>query len=164
MNLTAEAPHWLALILIALLAAASIEDAVRLRISNLISAAILAGAVAAAIIVGPELSLWQNVAVFVGLLVIGTAVFALGMMGGGDIKLLAATGLWFDLPGAFLMIMSVLIAGGLLALLLLAARLIGWSDATRERIVVLKRRGGIPYGIAIAGGATLALSIARGWG
>ncbi len=164
MNLTAEAPHWLALILIALLAAASIEDAVRLRISNLISAAILAGAAAAAIIVGPELSLWQNVAVFVGLLVIGTAVFALGMMGGGDIKLLAATGLWFDLPGAFLMIMSVLIAGGLLALLLLAARLIGWSDATRERIVVLKRRGGIPYGIAIAGGATLALSIARGWG
>ena len=164
MNLVEEAPHWLALLLVALLAIAAIEDAVRLRISNYTSAAILAGAVAAAIIAGPEMTLWQNLAVFIGLLVIGTPVFAAGLMGGGDIKLLAVTGLWFDLSGAVMMIASVFIAGGLLALLLLAVRMMKWSDATRERVVVLKRRGGIPYGIAIAGGATLALSLARGWG
>ena len=164
MNLTAEAPQWLALILVALLAIAAIEDAVRLRISNYISSAILAGAIAAALIAGAELSLWQNVAVFVGLLVVGTPIFAFGVMGGGDIKLLAATGLWFDFSGALLMIISVFIAGGLLALVLLAVRLMKWSDATRERIVMLRKRGGIPYGVAIAGGAGLALSLARGWG
>ena len=164
MNLTAEAPQWLALILCALLATAAIEDAVRLRISNYISGAIVAGAIAAAVIAGLDLSLWQNLVVFFGLLIVGTPMFALGMMGGGDIKLLAATGLWFDLQGALLMIVSVFIAGGLLALLLLVTRLVNWSEATRQRVVALKRGGGIPYGIAIAGGAVLALSIARGWG
>jgi len=41
MNLAAEAPTWLLLVLALLLAAAAVEDAVRLRISNLTCALIL---------------------------------------------------------------------------------------------------------------------------
>jgi Flp pilus assembly protein protease CpaA len=31
----------------------------------------------------------------------------------------------------------------------------GWSDRTLERVEFLRRRGGIPYGIAIAAGLIL---------
>ena len=104
---------------------------------------------------------WQNFAVFAGLLVIGTPLFAAGKMGGGDVKLLAATGLWYDLRGAMMMIASVLIAGGVLALLIILARLFGWSEATRKRYQLLKRGGGIPYGVAISAGALIAASVMR---
>ena len=107
MNLAAEAPQWLALIVAVLLLAAAIEDAVRLRISNLIVLLVIVAAVVAVVIAGPELALWKNLVVFVGLLAIGTPMFAAGKLGGGDVKLLAAAGLWFDFAGALWMILAV---------------------------------------------------------
>ena len=100
MNLAAEAPQWLALIVAVLLLAAAIEDAVRLRISNLIVLLVLVASVVAVAIAGPELALWKNLVVFLALLAIGTPMFATGKLGGGDVKLLAAVGLWFDFAGA----------------------------------------------------------------
>ena len=96
MNLAAEAPQWLALIVTVLLVAAAAEDAVRLRISNLIVLLVLVGAIVAVVVAGPELALWKNFVVFLALLAIGTPMFAAGKLGGGDVKLLAAVGLWFD--------------------------------------------------------------------
>lgn len=162
MNLIILSPVWLAWILAALLTAAAIEDSVRLRISNLLVVGIIAGAVVAMILAGPKIALWQNFAVFAGLLILGTPLFAIGKMGGGDVKLLAATGLWFDLRGAMLMVASVLIAGGILALLIILARLFRWSDSARERIHLLRRGGGIPYGVAISAGALIAAYAMRG--
>ena len=164
MNLAAEAPHWLALLLVALLVAAALEDAIRLRISNLTCVAILAGAIVAMWLAGLEIRLWQNALVFIGLLAIGTPLFAAGKMGGGDVKLFAVTGLWFHLQAALLFLVSVLIAGGILALLLIALRQLGWSDRARGRWKLLKRGGGIPYGVAISAGSILTVSLARGWG
>lgn len=161
MNLLVLSPVWLAWVYAALLTAAAIQDAVRLRISNLLVIGVIAGAIVAMFLAGPTVPLWQNFAVFAGLLVIGTPLFAAGKMGGGDVKLLAATGLWFDLRGAMMMIASVLIAGGVLALVIIAARLFGWSDATRDRYQLLKRGGGIPYGVAISAGALIAASVMR---
>jgi prepilin peptidase CpaA len=162
MNLIILSPDWLAWIFAALLTAAAVEDSVRLRISNVLVLGIMAGAIAAMFLAGPEIALWQNFAVFAGLLILGTPLFAIGKMGGGDVKLLAATGLWFDLRGAMMMVASVLIAGGVLALLIIIARLFGWSDATRERIHLLRRGGGIPYGVAISAGALIAAYVMRG--
>ena len=161
MNLLVLSPVWLAWVYAALLTAAAIQDAVRLRISNLLVIGVIAGAIVAMFLARPTVPLWQNFAVFAGLLVIGTPLFAAGKMGGGDVKLLAATGLWFDLRGAMMMIASVLIAGGVLALVIIAARLFGWSDATRDRYQLLKRGGGIPYGVAISAGALIAASVMR---
>ena len=161
MNLLILSPVWLAWLFAALMTAAAIQDAVQLKISNLICLAVLIAAGVAMWLAGPEIALWQNVAVLVGLLVVGTPLFATGKMGGGDVKLLAAAGLWFDLRGAMVMLMWVLIAGGLLAILVLVVRLFGWSDKARDRIHLLKRGGGIPYGVAIAAGTLLAGSVMR---
>lgn len=161
MNLAAEAPLWLALIFSILLIAAAVQDAVQLRISNVTVLLVLAGAAVAAILAGPELRLWQNVAVFIALLAVGTPMFAAGKLGGGDVKLLAASGLWFDLAGALRMLIAVAIAGGVLALAILLVRSPKWSEELRRRLVLLRPGGGIPYGVAIAAGALIAMAFLR---
>jgi prepilin peptidase CpaA len=160
-NLAADAPQWLALVVAVLLLAAAAEDAVRLKISNLIVLLVLVAAVAATIIAGPQLALWKNLVVFLGLLAIGTPMFAAGKLGGGDVKLLAAVGLWFDFTGALWMILAVVLAGGLLALVVLILRAFGWSEEMRRRVVLLRPRGGIPYGVAIAAGALITMAVQR---
>lgn len=163
MNLGAEAPLWMALILALLLAAAAAEDAARLRISNITVLLIIVAAVAAALIIGPGLALWQNLAVFAGLLVIGTPLFATGKFGGGDVKLFAAAGLWFNLWGALYMLAAVMITGGVLALAILGFRLFGWSEEARRRVRVLSPASGIPYGVAIAIGTLIVVTLQRSW-
>ena len=161
MNLALLAPQWLALVLAILLAAAAVEDAIRLRISNITVLLVIVSAIAAAVIVGPQLGLWKNLVVFAAVLVIGTPMFSAGILGGGDVKLLAAAGLWFDFTGALWMLVDVAIAGGVLALVVLALRAIGWSQKIRDRVVLLRPKGGIPYGIAIAVGALIAMTLQR---
>jgi prepilin peptidase CpaA len=160
-NLAVAAPQWLALVFAILMLAAAAEDAVRLRISNITVLLVLVGAIVAAVIAGPEVRLWQNLAVFLALLAVGTPMFAAGKLGGGDVKLLAATGLWFDFGGALGMLIAVALAGGLLALLVLVLRAIGWSEEMRRRVVLLRPGGGIPYGVAIAAGALIAMALQR---
>ncbi len=161
MKLAAEAPMWLALIFALLLMAAAVEDAVRLRISNVICILILGAAFVAIAVTGPESALWQNVVVFGALLGIGTVLFASGKLGGGDVKLLAAAGLWFDIRSGVVMLTTVLIAGGVLALVVLALRMFKWSDGAIARVRLLKPKGGIPYGVAIATGVLMATAMLR---
>jgi prepilin peptidase CpaA len=160
-KLAAEAPLWLALIFAVLLVAGAGEDSARLRISNLTCLLILVGAIVAAAILGPELAVWQNLVVFGILLGLGTPLFAAGKLGGGDVKLLAASGLWFDLEGGVLMLVTVLLAGGVLALVVIALRTIGWSEAARGRIQLLRPGAGVPYGVAIAVGTLITTAMLR---
>ena len=153
MNLIATAPWWLAALLLVCLAAAAIEDFRRLRISNLTGAAVLAGALAAMAIAGLSLDLWQNFAVFVALLVLGTIAFGAGLMGGGDVKLLAALGLWVDLRGGVWLITAVFLAGGILALAYVLARRVRRSPRASAPA--------IPYGVAIAAGAAILMGLQR---
>ena len=147
MNLVAFAPLWLLVLFVCALAAAAIEDAMRLRISNLTSLAVFAGAIVAAVVEGPSWGLWQNGAVFAILLVLGTIAFSAGWLGGGDVKLFAATGLWFDLGSALPLVAMVFLAGGLVAVCYLLAR------PLRRRVAGQPKHGQVPYGIAIAVGA-----------
>ena len=159
MNLTATAPGWLSLLLVALYLLAAAEDAWRMRISNVTIVAILAGAVVAAILSGPTFALWQNFAMFAGLLALGIPAFASGKLGGGDVKLMAVSGAWFDFDGGLLMLICTLLAGGVLALLILLLRVLSWPEQIRNRIAVLRAGSGIPYGIAIATGSLIAISM-----
>ena len=161
MNLTGLAPQWLALLFSLLLLAAAAEDAVRLHISNVTVVGVIVAAVVAAFVVGPELALWQNLLVFAALLAAGTPLFAAGKLGGGDVKLLAAVGLWFNLNGALWMLLYVALSGGALAILIIALRTLGWSENMRRRAVILRPGGGIPYGMAIAAGALIAMALQR---
>jgi prepilin peptidase CpaA len=105
-----------------LLIAAAVSDITRYRIPNTIVYAIVAAFAVGAIfnfawpaIVWPLLA---GVAMFL----LGAGLFALGLFGGGDVKLIAAMALWTgfaDLP-RFLLIMGA--AGGLLGLVLLLKR------------------------------------------
>ena len=161
MNLAWFAPQWLALFFAILLVAAAVEDAVRLRISNITVGLVLIGAIVTAFVLGIEPRMWQNVALLVSALVVGTPLFGRGILGGGDVKLLAATFAWFNLSAAPTVLMAVALSGGVLALLVIALRSFNWSDKTRQRAVVLQRRGGIPYGVAIAAGALITMALQR---
>lgn len=92
-------------------------------------------------------SLWPDVAMQLGVAVAAFAVFAgmfaLGMMGGGDVKLLTALALWIE-PNAFLQLLLVMaVAGGVLTVAMAAVH------AIRKQ----KEKLAIPYGVAIAFGA-----------
>src|SRR5690349_19927724 len=95
MNLEILAPDWAVIILMAMLAAAAIQDVAQLKISNLLSGGVLILAIIVMIVIGPELRIWENVVVFVATLAVGTFLFSSGWLGGGDVKLLAATSLWY---------------------------------------------------------------------
>ena len=91
-----------------------------------------------------DLALWPDIALQLGV-AFGTfavlaALFAMGAMGGGDVKLLAALALWIQpLPFLKLIVMMALL-GGLLTVLFCA-----WHVARRQRDKLA-----IPYGVAIA--------------
>ena len=155
MRLMVTAPDWLAATLLLLLIGAAIQDAWRLRISDWISGLIAIGAFVALAIDGPVSGLWQNLLLFAAVLAVGTFMFGRGWMGGGDIKLLAASALWFDLSDGWKLLVAIAIAGGIEALLVIILRRMPWSDRLRGGILLLQRRGPIPYGIAIAVGVAL---------
>lgn len=90
------------------------------------------------------LPLWPEVAIHVGVaaavFAIFAAAFAAGLMGGGDVKLVAALALWLPPWGVGRLLVLMALVGGVLTLLVAAEH--KW-----------RRRPGqpeIPYGIAIA--------------
>lgn len=146
--------------LYAVLAAAAVEDIWRLRISNMFPILVIALFAAWVVAVGPGHALWQNGCVFLFTLIGGIVLFSLKWLGGGDVKLLAALGLWFDFTGAGQLYLYVALAGGILGLgFIVARRLLPRRLAERSGAVTLEKKGPIPYGLAIAGGAALAIAL-----
>lgn len=158
MNLFETSPMWALWLLSALLAAAAIQDAVSLRISNVLTGTVLVLAIVAMAVSGFQLGLWQNLAVFLIVLGVGTLLFSNNVLGGGDVKLLAALSLWTDFPTALRLVVSICIAGGLLALLIITLRSVVPAKA-REKVKTLQPGAGIPYGIAIGLGALVVIGM-----
>ena len=155
MNLFAVAPLWLVIILALALIAGAVEDAMRLRISNATPIAVIVTAAVAMAATGPSMLLWQNFALFFLVLVLGTVAFSAGLLGGGDVKLLAAVSMWVDLRSGLLLIAAILVGGGLVAIGYILAGLISGRGMKSSR----ERR--IPYGLAIAAGGLLVIGLAR---
>jgi len=93
------------------------------------------------------LSLWPDVAIQLGVAALAFAVlagmFALRMMGGGDVKLLTALALWIA-PMAFVKLLVIMaVAGGVLTLVMGVHHIL-----TRRKDKIQ-----VPYGVAIAVGA-----------
>jgi prepilin peptidase CpaA len=99
---------------------------------------------------------WENIAHFGVTLMVGMFLFSKGWIGGGDAKLYAATALWFAVNGAAALVFFTTIAGALLAVLFIVARIAG----LRKNISKGDRR--IPYGVAIAVGGVLTAAFS-GW-
>lgn len=152
MTLLASAPGWLAAILFLLLLLAALEDLWRLQIEDWLSAGVALGAFLAVAVNGPAGGLWQNLLLFALVLGFGTMLFVRGWMGGGDVKLLAASALWFDLDQGWKMLVAVAVAGGLESLFVMMLRFFPWSEGVRRRVAWLRKDEALPYGVAIAAG------------
>jgi prepilin peptidase CpaA len=159
MNLVIGTPWWLLALLASSLAAAAVEDAIRLRISNVTCLAVLLSAVAAVLIQGFAPVLWQNAVVFILMLASGTLAFGARMLGGGDVKLLAALGLWMSFSGAVWFVVAVCLSGGVLATFFLLTHRMrrGGGGPVQKRA-----SSRIPYGVAIVSGASIAFAAQMG--
>lgn len=99
---------------------------------------------------------WGGFAAMGIMFTLGMGLFALGIMGGGDVKLLTALMLWMGwskVSLAFILYFSL--AGGVLAIFIIMLRrmifpLIFRGKMTAELPRIFVRNQPIPYGIAIA--------------
>ena len=140
------------------LALAAVEDAWRLRISNVFSLLLVALFVAAAAAQGFTIDWLSQVGAATLVFVGGLFMFARGWLGGGDVKLWTAIALWmgFDRLGPFML--AVVGAGGALAILLVTVRRTLPVPADGEsRTPLLRRSGPIPYGLALCAGGLFML-------
>jgi prepilin peptidase CpaA len=141
-----------------LLVTAAVSDLVTMTIPNRIPLLIAAAFVPAAFTAGFDLQLigWHLVVGFVAL-VICFGMFSLNLIGGGDAKLAAAIALWIG-PSLTLLEWTLLFGlyGGVLTIFLLAIRRfpLPLSLLRHDWIARLHLpKGGVPYGIALAGAA-----------
>lgn len=92
------------------------------------------------------LSLWPDaalqVSVAAGVFGLFALAFALGAMGGGDVKLIGALALWLPWQAVLLVLVIMSIAGGALTLAMLIRHRLAKRETPLE----------IPYGVAIAFG------------
>lgn len=93
-------------------------------------------------------------------LTVAFLMFALGGMGGGDAKLLAATGLWMGLgPSLMHYLVLTTLVGGVLTLMILGYRkspLAAFTGHNRFLRHFADDSKGVPYGVALGIGGMLA--------
>lgn len=128
--------------LAALLIAAAITDLRSRIISNRLNLAV--AALAPLWWLASGLDLWPGIAVqlLVGAIVftIFAAIFAFGMMGGGDVKLLGALALWFPWQAVLSLIVLMAMLGGLVTIV----------TVIHHRMTKRLGQPEIPYGVAIS--------------
>jgi prepilin peptidase CpaA len=141
---------------------ASVSDALRMRIPNALILYLLAGFVITVAVSQPGwVDLVAHLAVGLALLGGGVVLFARGWMGGGDVKLLAVTGLWLGPAAMPALLLLTALAGGVLTLAMIVARALGAHRLAGGRIAALRDpMDRVPYGIAIAA-AAIAVVILR---
>ena len=142
------------------MAIAAITDLATLTVPNRLVLGLAALFVLVAPLAGlglPEIGLHAGPALVA--LALGFALFSLGLVGGGDAKLFAATCLWLG-PAAIVpyAIYAALIGGGLALFLLLWRGLPLPAMLASERWLVRLHspEEGVPYGIALAAAGLLA--------
>ena len=139
----------LAMAALACVAAAAICDVRRFEIPDELSIALVVLAVLHGLLT-PGFGWLSHVAAPAIVFAVGLLLFARGMMGGGDIKLLTAIAAWTGLGGLLPFLVGVSLSGGALALGLLLVRRAYAGRAPRLR--VLRPDAPIPYAVAILGG------------
>jgi len=144
------AAHVLLAILVLLLLIAAVTDLKARIIANPLNLAI--ALLAPAYWWSSGLAPWPDMAMQFGLgaivFALFAAMFALGWMGGGDVKLLGALALWLPIMPLLQMLFLMSVLGGALTLVVLAA----------HRIRKLKSNPEVPYGVAISAAALWVIS------
>ena len=132
-----------------LLVTAAVTDIRTRIISNRLNAAIALLAVPWWFAIGyGGHDILSQIGLSAALLAVFALLFALHMMGGGDVKLLAALGLWLPLAKMLILLVWMAIGGGVLTLGMLVAHRIRKAPGKPE----------IPYGVAIVGAGLFVLT------
>jgi prepilin peptidase CpaA len=148
-------------VFLALLAWAAVSDLLWYRIPNLLTGALALLFVLAALPQALAQPWLAHLAVGGAVLVVCFALYLINAMGGGDVKLLAATALWMG-PGLILphLVLTAFLGLGLMILLLAcryglkALRRLAPARVGRLPLPTLLEPGRtVPYGVAIAGSA-----------
>ena len=129
------------------LVAAAACDLVRFEIPDGLSTIIFGAAIGHAALTGAPV--WAHLTAAMLMFGIGAMMFRAGTMGGGDVKLLAAVAGWAGLAGFVPLVLAVAMAGGVLAVTLLAIRRLPIGDGPE----LVQRGAPLPYAVAIATGA-----------
>jgi prepilin peptidase CpaA len=154
----------LSLILLAalplLVIVAALTDLTSMRIPNWISLALLATffPTAFAVALSP-LAIALHIGAGVVALLIGMGLNFFRLLGGGDVKLMAACAVWMGLQGAGMFVLWTGVMGGVFCLFLLIgrARFQPWAaNGPAWFAELLRPKAKIPYGLAICAGALMA--------
>jgi prepilin peptidase CpaA len=151
-----------------LLALAAINDIAEYRIPNRINLAI-AALYPAHVLASPVAVNWTGaIIVAVSVLSVGVLLFALRHMGGGDIKMIAATALWAGPLGITDFLVLTALCGGVLAVaklpLVRAAFAMTFARFTSGCATETQNTAQIPYGVAIAFGGFFVGALTLGAG
>ncbi|WP_293704397.1 A24 family peptidase [Sphingopyxis sp. UBA6723] len=132
-----------------LMIAAAISDLRSRTISNELNAAMALLAIPFWVATG--LSLWPDIPIQFGaafaVFLVFAGLFAIGAMGGGDVKMIGAVMLWVPLPLFLPMLTVMAVGGGILSAVMLVRMKMRPSDKPVE----------VPYGVAIAAAGLWAL-------
>lgn len=150
-------PLWSFGLFAALMFLAAMQDMLTNKISNFIVLGLLVAGVATALAIGIDADLLQNVGILVAILILGTALFSAGILGGGDVKLIAASAFWFAASDVPRLLIAIVLAGAALLLVWLPLKMMrnrGAGENGAEKVPLMKQKT-LPYGIAIAAGSLL---------
>ncbi|WP_419907714.1 A24 family peptidase [Hoeflea sp.] len=140
------------------LAFAALTDTLTMTIPNRVSVILLLSFAVIAPLTGMSwFDYGQHFAAGLIVFVVCFGLFGIGVMGGGDAKLLTATSVWFGLNMQLLNYLTfVAVFGGLLTILLLMARSDRFAAFHFGPVDhLLNSKVGVPYGIAIGAAALL---------
>lgn len=140
--MTIQLPDLFGILLAVLLLMAAWTDVKTRTISNELNATIALLAIIFWFAVGE--TLWPDIAIRIGvalgLFALFALLFLLRMMGGGDVKMIAALALWLPVKGLVAMLTVTVLSGGAIGLFLLI----------RQKWRPNAEKPDIPYGVAIA--------------
>ena len=132
---------------------AAVSDVMTYKIRNNLTLTLLLAYLAFAPIVPGE-EIGRSVAVAGVVLLVSFALFAVGLIGGGDAKLAAVTTLWLGADNAFAYVLLLSLLGGVLAVIVYFCRTRPLPERLANTVWIARLRARaegaeLPYGVAI---------------
>lgn len=157
-NFTEQALPVLLIVNYAAIIAATLTDFFTRKIPNIHCAAMALPAVIYGLLAGVNGAISHLLCGLV-VLAIGIVLFRRKILGGGDVKMLAALALWFLPNQLTYFVLMTLICGGVVGAIFLTGIIISilinrW--APNLKVPLMRLDQGMPYSLAIAGGFTAA--------
>ena len=151
-----DVARWIvAALFLVILTIASVTDVKHRRIPNWTVLALIVLFIPW-IFVGPEVSVLLSLSAFAIFMAAGIVIYAFGIWGAGDSKLIAAVALFVGWGRIPMFLFATALAGGILALVIIL-----WHAPPLRAMLNIPRpddaRRNVPYGVAIAAGAAFAL-------